>query len=200
LKTENIHPVFDKLVQRGEKEKSLNQRARVLWFTGLSGSGKTTIAVALEKKLHENGFFTQLLDGDNVRTGINNNLKFSYEDRMENIRRIAEVSKLFLNCGVITIDCFVSPSIEMRKMAKDIIGAKDFTEIYVNTPLEICEERDVKGLYAKARKGEIKDFTGIGDGYEAPVNADLEIKTENRSVEECVDEIYKAIEEKIKLK
>ena len=172
----------------------MGQKAKVLWFTGLSGSGKTTLAIALEKKLEEKGFFTQVLDGDNVRTGINNNLGFSSEDRTENIRRIAEVSKLFLNCGIITINSFVSPSILMRKMAKGIIGSADFVEIFINTPLEICEKRDVKGLYEKARKGEIKDFTGIQDGYEAPKKADIEILTENKSIETCLEEILKHVE------
>lgn len=189
MSTENIHPVFDRIIPREEKEKKLNQNARVLWFTGLSGSGKTSLAVALEKKLWEKGFFCQLLDGDNIRSGINKNLTFSEEDRLENIRRIAEISKLFLNCGVICINCFVSPTKEMRQMAKDIIGDKDFIEIFVNTPFELCEKRDVKGLYAKARQGDISNFTGIQDGYENPLNPDIEVKTENKKIEECVEEL-----------
>ena len=189
MKQENIHPVFDQIIPRETKERRLGQRARVLWFTGLSGSGKTTLAIALEKELNELGYLTQILDGDNIRSGINNNLGFSNEDRMENIRRIAEVSKLFVNCGIICINCFVSPKREMRAMARDIIGPRDFVEIFVNTPLELCEKRDVKGLYAKARKGEIKDFTGIQDEYEAPLQPEIEIHTENKDISGCVREI-----------
>jgi adenylylsulfate kinase len=189
LKPDNIHPVFDKIVPREAKEAKLGQRAKVIWFTGLSGSGKTTLAVALEKYLAENNVLTQVLDGDNIRTGINSNLGFSHEDRMENIRRIAEISKLFLNCGIVTINCFVSPAKEMREMARKIVGQDDFLEIYVNTSLELCEQRDVKGLYAKARSGEIKDFTGVQDGYEAPEHAELEIKTDGRNMDDCLKEI-----------
>jgi len=190
---ENIHPIFDKILGRGEKESFLNQRSKVLWFTGLSGSGKSTIAEHLEKKLFNEGYFIQLLDGDNIRTGINKNLGFSIEDRNENIRRISEVSKLFLNAGVICLNSFVSPTIEIRNAAKEIIGEKDFIEVFINTPLEICEQRDVKGLYKKARAGEIKGFTGIDSPYEAPVNPDVEIKTENQSIEESVDQVYNKI-------
>ena len=193
MKSANIHPVFDRITPRAEKEKKLGQKAKVLWFTGLSGSGKTTLAIALEKKLEEKGFFTQVLDGDNVRTGINNNLGFSSEDRTENIRRIAEVSKLFLNCGIITINSFVSPAISMRKMAKDIIGGEDFVEIFINTPLEICEKRDVKGLYHKARSGIIKDLTGIGSDYEPPLAADIEINTNDLSINDSVELIFNEI-------
>lgn len=197
MSTENIHPVFDRIIPREEKEKKLNQNARVLWFTGLSGSGKTSLAVALEKKLWEKGFFCQLLDGDNIRSGINKNLTFSESDRIENVRRIAEISKLFLNCGVICLNCFVSPTIEMRKMAKEIIGEKDFIEIFVNTPVELCEQRDVKGLYAKARQGSIRNFTGIQDGYENPPKPDIEVKTENKSIEQCVEELLNKLLPKI---
>lgn len=197
---ENIHPIFDKILSRNEKEAFLNQSAKVLWFTGLSGSGKSTIAQHLEKKLFSEGFFIQLLDGDNIRTGINNNLGFSLEDRNENIRRISEVSKLFLNAGIICLNSFVSPTIEIRKAAQEIIGEKDFIEIFVNTPLEICEQRDVKGLYKKARSGEIKGFTGIDSPYEAPVNPNIEIKTENQSIEESVDQIYNEIIDQIQKK
>lgn len=182
---ENIHP-FNQLLPRESKEELLNQRAKVFWFTGLSGSGKSTIAKGLEEKLHEAGRLVMVLDGDNVRAGINNNLGFSDADRKENIRRIAEVAKLFLDAGVITICCFVSPTVEIREQAKHIIGAKDFIEVFVNTPLEECEKRDVKGLYAKARKGEIKDFTGINAPFEAPVNANLEIKTAGKTIDESV--------------
>ena len=192
-KQENIHPVFDRILNREDKQTFLKQKSKVLWFTGLSGSGKSTIAIALEKKLRKEGFFTQILDGDNVRTGINNNLGFSNEDRTENIRRIAEVSKLFLDCGVITLNSFVSPTIEIRELAKSIIGADDFLEIYVNAPLEVCEQRDVKGLYKKARKGEIKDFTGIDSPFEESENPFLEIRTDKSTVEQLVEEIYTKI-------
>ena len=170
---ENIHPVFDRILQRKDKELLLQQKSLVIWMTGLSGSGKTTIAIALEQALNKLGHLTQILDGDNVRTGINNNLGFTEEDRTENIRRIAEVSKLFLNCGIITINCFVSPTIAIRKQAKTIIGKANFVEVFVNTPLEICEQRDVKGLYKKARAGEIKNFTGIDAPFEVPLSPKL---------------------------
>lgn len=186
---ENIFPIFDKIAGRAEKEQFLNQKSKVIWMTGLSGSGKTTIAIALEKELLQRGFFTQVLDGDNIRVGINNNLGFSEEDRTENIRRIAEVSKLFLNCGVITINCFVSPTKTIRENAKKIIGAPDFIEVFIDTPIEICEQRDVKGLYKKARAGEIKDFTGINAPFEAPTNAKVVIKTKNKTVTQSVDDL-----------
>lgn len=189
----NIHPVFEMLLTRSDKERQLRQRAKVIWMTGLSGSGKSTIAHHLEKRLHEMGFFTMVLDGDNVRTGINSNLGFSDDDRKENMRRIAEVSKLFLNCGVITINCFVSPLQELRAMAKEIIGGQDFIEVYVNAPLEVCEKRDVKGLYKKARAGAIKDFTGIQAPFEAPVNPALEINTDRLDVTQSVEKVLNFI-------
>ena len=183
----------DKILLRTDKEKLLNQRGIAIWMTGLSGSGKTTIAIALEKELHKKGLLTQVLDGDNIRSGINNNLGFSDADRTENIRRIAEVTKLFVNCGIITICCFVSPTEEIRNIAKQIIGEKDFVEVFVNTPLEICEQRDVKGLYARARKGEVKDFTGISAPFEASLNPGVEVKTNEMSVEESVKKILEKI-------
>lgn len=183
---ENIHPIFDRLLQRIDKEDLLQQTAKVIWLTGLSGSGKSTIAQHLEKILHAKGNLTMLLDGDNIRSGINNNLSFSDADRIENIRRIAEVSKLFLNCGIITINSFVSPTNEIRKMAKELIGENDFLEIYINAPLEVCEARDVKGLYKKARAGLIPDFTGITSPFEAPENPALEIRTDKMEIEDSV--------------
>lgn len=186
---DNIHPIFHRLLQRGDKEQLLEQKAKVIWLTGLSGSGKSTIAEALEKELHKMGFLSMLLDGDNIRAGINNNLTFSAEDRIENIRRIAEVSKLFLNCGIITINCFVSPTNEIRTLAKGIIGEEDFIEVYVNAPLEVCEARDVKGLYAKARKGLIPDFTGITAPFEAPEHPALEIPTHELEIQEGVQRL-----------
>ncbi len=190
---ENIFPVFHEIHGRTEKETLLKQRSKVIWLTGLSGSGKTTIAKHLEEILFGKGFLTQILDGDNIRSGINNNLGFSDADRFENIRRIAEVSKLFVNCGVITINCFISPTEEMRDLARKIIGSDDFIEIYVNAPLRVCEERDVKGLYSKARRGEIKEFTGISSPFETPENIDIEIRTDLLTIEESVKQVLDMI-------
>ena len=196
---ENIFPVFHKIIKREDKEYKLKQKARVIWFTGLSGAGKTTLAKRLEEELFTRNFLVQILDGDNIRSGINSNLSFSDEDRTENIRRIAEVSKLFLNCGIIAINSFISPTHEVRQMAKDIIGEEDFIEVYINAPLEICEQRDVKGLYAKARRGEIKDFTGISSAYEVPSQADIEIRTDLMDIETCVEKLLQFILPKITL-
>ncbi len=187
----NIHPVFNKILNRPDKEKLLNQHARVIWLTGLSGSGKTTIAQEIEMELNQKGYLTQILDGDNIRTGINNNLGFSQDDRYENIRRIAEVSKLFLDCGIICINSFISPTIEIRKMAKNIIGKENFIEVYINAPLEVCEKRDPKGLYKKVREGKIKNFTGIDSPFEAPEKPEIEIRTNELSIE---DSAAKALE------
>ena len=164
----NIYPIFDRMLSRTDKENLLEQRGVMLWFTGLSGSGKSTVAIALERELHRRGLLCRILDGDNIRTGINANLGFSADDRKENIRRIAEVAKLFVDTGIITIAAFISPTEELRQMAAEIIGHDDFKEIYISTPIEECERRDVKGLYAKARRGEVKDFTGISAPFEAP--------------------------------
>jgi adenylylsulfate kinase len=161
----------------------------VIWFAGLSGAGKTTLAKRLEEELFTRNFMVQILDGDNIRSGINNNLSFSEEDRKENIRRIAEVSKLFLNCGIIAINSFISPTREVRHLAREIIGRENFIEVYINAPLEVCEKRDVKGLYARARKGEIKDFTGIGAPFEVPVDADIEIRTDLLNIEQSVEKL-----------
>ena len=186
---ENIFSTFDDILQRKDKEKLLNQNAKVIWMTGLSGSGKTTIAKEIETHLHSIKIISQLLDGDNIRLGISNNLSFSAQDRSENIRRIAEVSKLFLNCGIVTLNCFVSPTIEIRNIAKEIVGVENFIEVYINASLETCEERDVKGLYKKARKGEIKDFTGISSPFEAPENPEIEINTSKLSIDESVQKV-----------
>ena len=185
----NIFPIFDELLQKSDKESLLKQRAITIWMTGLSGSGKSTIAKGLERHLHKLGYLTQMLDGDNIRVGINNNLGFSEEDRTENIRRIAEVSKLFINCGVITLNCFVSPTAEMRAMAKEIIGADNFVEVYINASVAECEKRDVKGLYAKARAGEIKNFTGIDAPFEAPKNPAVDVNTAEQSVDESIQKV-----------
>lgn len=179
----HIYPSESLKLSREEKEKQLKQRAKVIWMTGLSGAGKTTLSYALEAELHRMGYFVQTLDGDNVRTGINKNLGFSGDDRYENIRRIAEVSRLFVNCGIITIASFISPTREIREMAKNIIGAEDFIEIFVNAPLSVCESRDIKGLYQKARRGEIRQFTGIDSPYESPEEPGLEIRTDLLTIE-----------------
>lgn len=187
--TENIFPVFHEILGRAEKESLLNQQAKVIWLTGLSGAGKTTLAKHLEETLFHKGFLTHILDGDNIRSGINNNLGFSDADRFENIRRIAEISKLFINCGVISINCFISPTEDVREMARRIIGPDDFIEVFVNAPLKVCEERDVKGLYSRARSGEIKEFTGITSPFETPRHHDIEIRTDLLSIEESVKQM-----------
>ena len=186
---QEIFPDFNTIIQRKDKEKILNQHSRVIWLTGLSGSGKTTIGSLLERKLFDRRYLSQILDGDNIRSGINNNLSFSVEDRNENIRRIAEVSKLILNSGIIVINCFISPTKKIRQTAKEIIGEENFIEVFINAPLTICEERDTKGLYKKARKGEIRNFTGIDSPFEAPLNPDIELRTDKLSVEESVDKV-----------
>lgn len=196
---QNIYPIFNRLTKREEKERLIGQKAKVIWFSGLSGAGKTTLAKQLEDKLLSMNYLVQILDGDNIRSGINNNLSFSEEDRKENIRRISEVSKLFLHCGIITINSFISPTREIRHMAMDIIGREDFIEVYVNAPLEVCEERDVKGLYARARRGEIKDFTGISAPFEKPGNPDVEIRTDLMTIKESVEKLLEFILPKIKM-
>ena len=193
-----IYPVFERIIKKNHKEKLLKQRAKAIWLTGFSGSGKTTLGVNLEKELFNLGFLTQVLDGDNIRSGINKNLKFTEKDREENIRRISEVTKLFINCGIITINCFISPTNEIRKRARQIIGDKNLIEIFVNTPLAVCEQRDTKELYSRARKGEIKNFTGIDSPFEIPEKIDLEIKTDECSIEESTKKLLNFVLTKIK--
>ena len=183
---------------RQEKEAFLGQKGMTLWFTGLSGSGKSTVAVAMEKALAGKGIFCRIIDGDNVRRGLNAGLGFSPEDRKENIRRVAEVCKLFTQTGIVTLATFISPTRELRGMAKEIIGEDDFIEVYVSTPIEECERRDVKGLYAKARRGEIKEFTGVSSPFEAPLSPDIEIDTSALDIEESVEKIISAVMPKIK--
>lgn len=196
----NIYPIFDRMLTRADKEELLNQHSVMIWFTGLSGSGKSTIAIALERELQKRGLLCRILDGDNIRSGINNNLGFSEEDRVENIRRIAEIGKLFVDTGIITIAAFISPNNDIREMAANIIGKENFLEIFVSTPIEECERRDVKGLYAKARRGEIKNFTGISAPFEAPANPALSIDTSKLSVEESVNKLLELILPKILFK
>lgn len=195
----NIYPIFDRMQTRADKEQLLGQRGIMIWFTGLSGSGKSTMAIALERELSQRGLLCRILDGDNIRSGINNNLGFSADDRRENIRRIAEVGKLFVDTGIITLAAFISPDNEMRGMASDIIGADSFLEVYVSTPLEECERRDVKGLYAKARRGEIKNFTGISAPFEAPMSPALDLDTSKLSLQESVERLLEMILPKVSL-
>ena len=194
----NIHPIFDRTLQRSDREAFLQQRAKVIWFTGLSGSGKSTLAIEVERELHNRGFLCRILDGDNIRMGINSNLKFSEKDRIENIRRIAEISKLFIDTGVITIAAFVSPTNNLRTLAAEIIGNDEFLEIFVSTPIDVCELRDVKGLYKKARRGEIEDFTGVNAPFEIPSNPYITINTSHNSIGESVDLLLPLILNEIK--
>lgn len=196
----NIYPIFDRMLSRQDKEELLKQHSVMIWFTGLSGSGKSTIAIALERELHKRGLLCRILDGDNIRSGINNNLGFTEADRIENIRRIAEVSKLFVDTGIITIAAFISPSNDIREMAANIIGKDDFLEVYVSTPIEECERRDVKGLYAKARRGKIKNFTGISAPFEAPAHPALTLDTSALSLEESVNKLLELILPRIQKK
>lgn len=196
----NIYPIFDRMLSRQDKEELLKQHSVMIWFTGLSGSGKSTIAIALERELYKRGLLCRILDGDNIRSGINNNLGFTEADRIENIRRIAEVSKLFVDTGIITIAAFISPSNDIREMAANIIGKDDFLEVYVSTPIEECERRDVKGLYAKARRGEIKNFTGISAPFEAPAHPALTLDTSALSLEESVNKLLELILPRIQKK
>ena len=196
----NIYPIFDRMLSRQDKEELLKQHSVMIWFTGLSGSGKSTIAIALERELHKRGLLCRILDGDNIRRGINNNLGFTEADRIENIRRIAEVSKLFVDTGIITIAAFISPSNDIREMAANIIGKDDFLEVYVSTPIEECERRDVKGLYAKARRGEIKNFTGISAPFEAPAHPALTLDTSALSLKESVNKLLELILPRIQKK
>lgn len=188
----NIY-VYKKILQREDKESLLHQQARAIWLTGLSGSGKSTIASSMERALSKRNFLTQVLDGDNIRAGINNNLGFSDEDRTENIRRIAEINKLFVNCGIITINSFISPTKSIRKMARKIIGKDNFIEVYVNAPIEVCEQRDTKGLYKRARRGEIQNFTGVDAPFDPPENPDVELKTNIESIEESIEKALRVI-------
>ncbi len=195
----NIHPVFNRMISKEEKEKFLKQKAVVVWLTGLSGSGKSSIAILAERQLMEQGYFCNILDGDNVRTGLNYNLSFGEADRYENIRRIAEVARLFLNCGIITLCTFVSPTIALRNLAKQIIGDENFIEVFIDADLETCEKRDVKGLYKKARRGEISDFTGISALFEEPVHPALILKTGQLNLDESVQILLNYIKPYIQL-
>ena len=195
----DLHPITDRLLQRSDKESLLNQKGQVIWFYGLSGSGKSTIAIQLEQQLHSRKILSKVLDGDNIRTGLNNNLGFTDEDRKENIRRIAEVAKLMAHTGVVTICSFITPNEELRDVAKEIIGEEDLLDVYVHATFETCEKRDVKGLYAKAKAGQIKQFTGKDSGFEIPEKPTLRIDTETQSVEESTQTALDALLPRIQL-
>ncbi len=198
----NLHPTFQRMLSRDRKEALIKQTGLVIWLYGLSGSGKSTIAIGLEKKLHQDGILTQLLDGDNIRTGLNKNLGFSDEDRVENIRRIAEVAKLHAEIGVATIASFITPKRSLRSNAREIIGNADFLEIYVHCNFDTCEARDVKGLYAKAKAGNLPQFTGRDSSFEPPDNsspADLVIETDQESPEESIEKLYQTVSKRVQL-
>jgi adenylylsulfate kinase len=182
----------DRMHQRGHK-------SLLIWFVGLSGSGKSTLAGALEKVLFEQGIGTYILDGDNIRSGLNRDLDFSEASRKENIRRIAEVARLLVDAGIVTLTAFISPFEAERKKVKELVGADTFVEVFVNCPLEVCEQRDVKGLYAKARAGEISDFTGISSPFEAPAHPDVEVNTDKQSIDACIQAIMQVVEQKINM-
>lgn len=191
-----IYPIKTK-VSAGERQRLMGQKPKLIWFTGLSGSGKSTLAVQLEAALHAQGFKTYLLDGDNIRSGLNKDLSFSDDARVENIRRISEVCKLFLDAGVVLLSAFISPFQADREQVRNIVGGENYIEVFVDTPLEVCEQRDVKGLYKKARAGEIPNFTGISSPYEKPLHPDVVIETDKLSVEESLDLLMTAIVPKI---
>lgn len=192
----NIHPIFDRLLSREDKEGLLSQHGKVIWMLGLSGSGKSTLARLAEQELYKHGFHTQILDGDNLRVGLNANLGFSVEDRRENIRRAAEAAKLISGNGTVVIASFICPTNEIQAQVRDIIG-EDLIMVYIKASVNACEDRDVKGLYAKARKGEIQNFTGIDSPFQAPVNPELTLDTENQSPEESLKELTEFIFPKI---
>jgi len=194
---DHIHPVFDRMLPREAKEALLGQSGAVVWMYGLSGSGKSTLANLLERRLHEQGRFVKVLDGDNVRSGLNRNLGFSYEDRLENIRRVAEVAKLFADCGVVTIASFITPNNRLRELVREIIGDEDLLEVYVRASFEACAGRDPKGLYAKAEAGQVAQFTGRDSAFEEPEAADLVIDTEALDEEESLDRLLAAVLDRI---
>lgn len=196
---DHIYPIKTK-VSKQQREQLMNQHATLIWFTGLSGSGKSTLAVQLEAQLHNLGYKTYLLDGDNIRAGLNKDLSFTDDGRVENIRRIGEVSKLLLDAGVIVLSAFISPFNADREQVKQIVGPSNYIEVFVDAPLEVCEQRDVKGLYKKARAGEVKNFTGIDSPYEVPTNADIVIPTGSWSVDESIGRLMEFVINKISLK
>jgi adenylyl-sulfate kinase len=195
---EHIYP-FQTKVSRSQREKLMNQKSTLFWFTGLSGSGKSTLAVQLEAVLSQRGYKTYLLDGDNVRSGLNKDLTFGEAGRIENIRRIAEVSKLMVDAGLVVIASFISPFERDRQIVKNTVGADSYFEVFVDCPVEECEKRDVKGLYKKARAGEIKEFTGISSPYEAPQNPDLIIKSAEMPIQDSINLLLERVMPLLKL-
>ncbi len=189
---DHIYPIKTK-VSLEARESLLNQHATLIWFTGLSGSGKSTLAVQLEAQLHALGYKTYLLDGDNIRAGINKDLSFTDEGRIENIRRIGEVSKLMMDAGIVVLSAFISPFNSDREHVKEIVGSEKYIEVFVDTPLEVCEQRDVKGLYKKARAGEVKNFTGIDSPYERPEHPNVVIPTHQVTVEQSMEILLASI-------
>lgn len=183
-------------VTRKDREKLKGHRSFILWFTGLSGSGKSTLAHRVEEELFEMGIHTYVLDGDNIRSGLNRDLGFSEEDRKENIRRIGEVAKLFVDAGIVVLTAFISPYRRDRNFVRSLVNEGDFIEIYVKCPLEVCEKRDPKGLYKKAKLGIIKNFTGIDAPYEEPINPEIVVETDRQSIEECVNKIVDYLKKK----
>ncbi|MEM9982606.1 MAG: adenylyl-sulfate kinase [Bacteroidota bacterium] len=188
-----MYPIFNQVVPKNAKEALLTQRAKVIWLVGLPSAGKSTIARGLEKKLYEDGILTQLLDGDDLRTGLTKDLNFLARDRTENIRRVAEVAKLFLDCGIVTLASFICPTHDIQALAKTIIGEKHLIEVFIKCPLTVCEARDVKGLYAKARAGEISNFTGISSSFEPPTHPQIVIHTAEESPEQSIDRLYRLV-------
>lgn len=194
---DNLYPTFDKMLPREAKETLLGQRGLVVWMYGLSGSGKSTLANLLERKLHDEGKFIKVLDGDNIRSGLNNNLGFTDEDRAENIRRVSEVAKLFADSGIITLTSFITPVESLRANARKIIGDDDLLEVYVKASFDACAERDPKGLYAKVKAGEVKNFTGKDSAFEEPEHADIIIETESQTEAESLETLYQAVVSRI---
>ncbi len=186
---DHIYPIYDRMLAQADKEHLLQQKGKVFWLTGLSGAGKSTLAIQVERRFHEQGHLVKLLDGDNIRSGINADLGFTMESRTENIRRVAEIAKLFKATGIITLCSFICPTIEAREMAGEIIGKDDYREVFIEVDLAEAEKRDPKGLYKKARAGMIKNFTGIDSAYEAPPNPDLRIRTDQYDIETCVNQL-----------
>ncbi len=201
MSADNLHPIFERVLSRAEKEKRFGQRAGVIWLYGLSGSGKSTLAMALERRLHAEGFATHLLDGDNIRTGLNRGLGFSEADRGENIRRVAEVAKLFVQAGVVTLASFITPTRALRAVAREIVGADDFIEVYIKASFEACAKRDPKGLYAKANAGGVNQFTGRDSSFEVPLSNDTAtiIDTEGESVEASLSRLHALVLPRIKI-
>ncbi len=191
--SDNLFPISDRLLKQSDRESLVGQSAKVIWMCGLSGSGKSTLATALERKLFSQKRLVYVLDGDNIRTGLSSGLSFSDEDRRENIRRIAEVSKLFVDAGVISINSFITPNADLRKMARKTIGKDNLVEVYVKASFETCMKRDVKGLYAEADKGLVPQFTGKDSGFEEPTDSDLVIDTEAQSVEESLELLFQFV-------